>query len=419
MIELNVEALQGQVSSLKDIEAAELLDKALRAVATGNEFYFGNNSHLVIPVLVMLGHRDLSRADSVIDFGYGRHESSYREWIRDTVHKDVHAVQRRRALEAMTREEREAQLVLASLMSNGKPQDDAEQVALVLARLKDDPAHACDLATRWWDGSYIFDEPMGELLEACWQNHPDGLRLLLDRWRGNRREELVRFWVERLLPMPTEWARNQLVLLIGVMQGGHYIDRSLLFQITKALEEWPGEARASALEVIAPLWERVFPNLYRSGGIDAVEVFLQLWSYDSSEAARARLDNLLATRESQHRLPDARRIKRALKLQGDIGAHFGYTLHAAAILCRRGKKLHDYLNRKYIRPDHRRLWRSFLRGEKLIRSLPDDVLRERLLREYAVIAKDTRRARKGAILAALETDTDEPICVVPAKKKAG
>ncbi len=416
MTELNVEALREQVKGLPDSEAAEILDNALRQAAASDEFYIGNNSHAVIPVLVVLGHLELSRVDDVIGVLYKRHECSYVAWIRDAIHRDVRAVQRRRALEALTREEREAQLVLVSLMPGGKPQDDAEQAALVMARLKDDPAHACALAAQWWNGSYLFEEPVKELMEACWWKYPDDFRAVIMRWQGSGRDGMIKSWVERLLPTYNSWSVNQLIRLLEVMQGGHYVDRELLLKVLNTLESWSEEDRRTALVALIPLWVRVFPNLYKSTGVDAVEVFLKLWKYDSSAESRARLDNLLASRETQHRLPDARRIKRTLKSEGEIGQQFGATLHAAAILARRGKKLSDYLNRKYIRPDHRRLWRSFLRGERVIQQVSDDVLKARLLKEHAAIAKETRRARKGAILAALETETEEPIRVVPEKK---
>lgn len=417
MTELNVEVLREQVKGLLDSEAAEILDTVLRQAAAGDDYYVGNNSHTVIPVLVMLGHKDLVRADAVIDFLYRKHDRPYVAWIRESLHKDVRAAQRRRALEAMTREERDAQLVLASLMPGGKPQDDAEQTALVMARLKDDPAHACALAAQWWNGSYLFEEPVNELMEACWWKYPDDFRAVIMCWQGSGREGMIKSWVERLLPTYNSWSVNQLIRLLEVMQGGHYVDRELLLKVLNTLENWSEEDRRTALVALIPLWVRVFPNLYKSTGVDAVEVFLKLWKYDNSAESRARLDNLLASRETQHRLPDARRIKRTLKSKGEIGQQFGATLHAAAILARRGKKLSDYLNRKYIRPDHRRLWRSFLRSERIIQQIADDVLRARLLSEHAVIARETRRARKGAILVALETETEEPIRVVPEKSK--
>jgi hypothetical protein len=417
MSQLDLDSLKTRIAGLPDVEAAEILEATLRGVAEGDDFYFGNNIQVVMPVLVLLAHRDLDRADAVIDFGYRHHDRPYKEWIRETIHKEVRAARRRRALEALTPPEREAQLVLASLMPGGKPPDEAEQAALVLALLKDDPARACGLATQWWGGGYGFDDAVRELCDICWQSHPEELRILLGVWKGSGRDERIRIWTERLLYSYSPWGADQLVCLLELMGGGHYIDREVLLKVLSTLEGWPEEARPPVLTAMIPLWERLFPNLYPFQGVAATEVFLRLWKFDPRREARGLLDRLLSSRESGQRLREARQLKRVLRADGEVGVQFGYTLHAAAILARRGKKLSDYLNRKYIRPDHRRLWRSFLRGERLIQAIPDEVLRTRLLQEHAAIAKETRRARKGLILDALETRTDEPIRVVPEKGK--
>jgi len=291
---------------------------------------------VVIPVLVMLGHRDLNRADDIIDLLYKKHDRPYVAWIRESLHKDVRTVQRRRVLEAMTREEREAQLVLVSLMPGGKPADDAEQAAIVMARLKDDPAHACSLAATWWDGSYAFDEPVKELMETCWRKYPDELRAIVMRWSGGSRDGLIRNWMERLLPTKNAWSADQIVRLLEILQQSYYIDRELLLKVLESLEGWSEEDRRRALVAIIPLWERLFPNLYPSSGVDAVEVFLRLWAYDTSPESRVRLEGLLASRETQHRLTDARRIKRVLKLQGAPGQNFGSKLQSMAIPALRG-----------------------------------------------------------------------------------
>ncbi len=143
----------------------------------------------------------------------------------------------------------------------------------------------------------------------------------------------------------------------------------------------------------------------------AEDVIIKLFSLHSGPEWEAQLQALLERYEPMGRLRSVRKIKRAL------GGQFGYRGHATALLAHRGKKLRDYLNRKYVRPDHRRLWHGLLRGERLIQLLSDESLRQSLLAQHALIVKETKRARKGLVVTALETDTREPILVRPEKQR--
>ncbi|MGC4046810.1 MAG: hypothetical protein QM758_23700 [Armatimonas sp.] len=139
----------------------------------------------------------------------------------------------------------------------------------------------------------------------------------------------------------------------------------------------------------------------------------QLWPLDSGLEWEAQLHTLLDRMDPTDRLRATRRLKRS----NIIGREFARSAHAMAILVRRGKTLSDYLNRKFVRPDHRRRWRRFLSLESRILAWENESFQKELLQRHAAFVKETSRARKGLILAALNTDSEAPISVRPAKQK--
>ncbi len=404
---LDAGALEKQIRGLPADKAAKLLSEALNhALDTDPEFFLKQNWEAAFPALVWLAQRDPVRIDVFFERFEKKYDRSNTEWARKAMKHRVMLLQREKQLKALSKEELEAQIVFVSLLPGGKPTAEPEQEALIRALLVSQPERACHLAANWWSGGWQFDETVQLIFGACWQKHPEALLSLLTAWRGSQRENLLTLWLERVAQQRGSAAAPWMIRLLESMQNS--IDRRAVAAIIKILPAWGQAERRSVLAALHPVLLSTFGYLGGDRPGSAVQTVKTLWPLDSGSEWELKLHALLGRMDATDRLRAARRLKRT----AGIGLSFARAAHALAILGRRGKTLQDYLNRKFVRPDHRRKWRRFLALESRIQAVEDEMLKAELLKIHKTVVKETSKARKGVILAALNTDSETPIRVV-------
>lgn len=347
---------------------------------------------------------------------YRKSCSRYSQWWADMVKHHLWEVyQHEKRLSALSYEELEAQLIVYLLLPKGRPQSQWEQIAFIKVMHSHSSERARHLILTWWPEKVVpqhfFTECVEPYLEAGWESHSEEL---IAAWidSGPQSIGLMADWAKRVMQKFGSASSLWLAQMLDAIPE-RCVNGCLIWEVLEGLPSWQLESRRPVLPALIRAEEKYLNRFYcyDNGGF-AVEILEKLYGLDSGPTWERKLHGLLETVRIYQRLWLIRR----LKLTG-LEKSFVETAYVKVKLAWYERTLSRCLNRKYVRPGHRRCWHRFLALKSKVQQVSDKTLRNKLLSRHTEIVKKTSCIHNGLVLAALNTHSSKAIRILPVRQK--